>query len=35
MLLLAAVGNPCAVNPDFTLRRAARDARWPIVDYHV
>jgi fatty acyl-CoA reductase len=35
LLLLAAVGNPCAVNPDYTLRRAARDARWPIVDYHV
>jgi phosphoserine phosphatase len=35
LLLLAAVGNPCAVNPDYTLRRAARDAHWPIVDYHV
>jgi phosphoserine phosphatase len=35
LLLLAAVGNPCAVNPDYTLRRAAREARWPIVDYHV
>ncbi len=35
LLLLAAVGSPCAVNPDYTLRRAARDARWPIVDYHV
>jgi phosphoserine phosphatase len=30
MLLLAAVGRPCAVNPDFTLRRGARDADWPI-----
>ncbi|MBN1654147.1 MAG: haloacid dehalogenase-like hydrolase [Deltaproteobacteria bacterium] len=35
LLLLAAVGNPCAVNPDFTLRRAARQAEWPIMDYHV
>lgn len=35
LLLLAAVGHPCAVNPDFTLRRAARQADWPIMDYHV
>lgn len=35
LLLLAAVGYPCAVNPDFTLRRAARQAEWPIMDYHV
>lgn len=35
LLLLAAVGHPCAVNPDFTLRRAARQAEWPIMDYHV
>jgi phosphoserine phosphatase len=35
VLLLAAVAQPCAVNPDYTLRRAARDARWPIMDYHV
>ena len=33
LLLLAAVGRPCAVNPDFTLRRAAREAGWPIIDY--
>ena len=33
MLLLAAVGSPCAVNPDFTLRRAARDADWPVMEY--
>ena len=31
--LLTAVGRPCAVNPDFTLRRAARDAAWPVLDY--
>lgn len=35
LLLLSAVGRPCAVNPDFTLRRAARQADWPIVDYDV
>jgi phosphoserine phosphatase len=35
LLLLSAVGNPCAVNPDFTLRRAARQADWPILDYDV
>lgn len=33
LLLLAAVGNPCAVNPDFTLRGAARDADWPVMEY--
>ncbi len=33
MLLLAAVGKPCAVNPDFVLRRSARDADWPIIEY--
>ena len=33
MLLLAAVGKPCAVNPDFVLRRSARDADWPVVEY--
>ena len=33
MLLLAAVGSPCAVNPDFTLRRAAREADWPVMEY--
>lgn len=33
MLLLAAVGRPCAVNPDYTLRRAAVDARWPVMDF--
>lgn len=35
LLLMSAVGFPCAVNPDFTLRRAARDADWPVMDYHV
>jgi phosphoserine phosphatase len=35
VLMLAAVGRPCAVNPDYTLRRAARDAGWPVMDYHV
>jgi HAD superfamily phosphoserine phosphatase-like hydrolase len=35
VLMLAAVGRPCAVNPDYTLRRAAREAGWPIMDYHV
>ena len=33
MLLLATVGKPCAVNPDFTLRRAASQADWPIMEY--
>lgn len=35
LLLLSSVGFPCAVNPDFTLRRAARDADWPVMDYRV
>lgn len=33
LLLLAAVGRPCAVNPDFALRGAARDADWPVLEY--
>lgn len=33
MLLLSAVGRPCAVNPDFVLRRSAKDADWPVVEY--
>lgn len=33
MLLLSAVGKPCAVNPDFVLRRSAKDADWPIIEY--
>lgn len=32
-LLLAAVGKPCAVNPDYTLRRTAEEADWPVVEY--
>jgi phosphoserine phosphatase len=35
LLLMTAVGSACAVNPDFTLRRAARQADWPILDYDV
>lgn len=35
LLLMSAVGSPCAVNPDFTLRRAARQSDWPIMDYDV
>ena len=35
LLLLAAVGNPCAVNPDFALRRAATEADWPVMEYRV
>ena len=34
VLLMSTVGYPCAVNPDFTLRRAAREADWPVMDYH-
>jgi phosphoserine phosphatase len=33
LLLLSAVGKPCAVNPDFALRAAARDAEWPVLEY--
>ncbi len=33
LMLLTAVGEPCAVNPDFTLRRAAKEADWPVVYY--
>ena len=35
LLLLSAVGQPCAVNPDFTLRQAARQAGWPVMEYRV
>jgi phosphoserine phosphatase len=31
-LLLSAVGLPCAVGPDRTLRRLAREHRWPVVE---
>jgi len=33
LLLLSAVGRPCVVNPDFTLRKAAREADWPVIEY--
>jgi HAD superfamily phosphoserine phosphatase-like hydrolase len=33
ILLLSAVGQPCAVNPDFALRGAARDADWPVLEF--
>lgn len=33
LLLLSAVGRPCAVNPDHALRRAAREVDWPILEY--
>jgi len=31
-LLLSAIGKPCAVGPDFRLRRIARDNDWPVVE---
>lgn len=31
-LLLGAVGRPCAVSPDRTLRRFARDNDWPVLE---
>ena len=31
--MLLAVGNPVAVQPDITLYRQAKKARWPIVDW--
>jgi phosphoserine phosphatase len=30
--MLSMVGRPCAVNPDFKLRAAARDFDWPVLD---
>jgi phosphoserine phosphatase len=33
LLLLQSVGSPCAVNPDLSLRAAARDADWPVLQY--
>lgn len=30
--MLSMVGRPCAVNPDYKLRAAARDFAWPILD---
>lgn len=34
LLFLAAVGHPCAVNPDPTLRRSAQEANWPVMTIH-
>lgn len=31
-LLLSAIGSPCAVAPDFALRRMAVDNDWPVVE---
>lgn len=33
ILLLNAVGKPCAVNPSAALRREARQLDWPIMEY--
>jgi HAD superfamily phosphoserine phosphatase-like hydrolase len=33
-LLLSAVGRPCAVSPDRTLRRMAKDLDWPVIESH-
>lgn len=33
LFLLQAVGKPCAVNPDLSLRAAARDADWPVLEF--
>ena len=34
LLWMSTGGHPCAVNPDYTLRRAAREADWPVMDYN-
>lgn len=31
--MLAAVGHPCAVNPDRSLRRLAAERGWPVLDF--
>lgn len=31
-LLMSAIGQPCAVNPDRQLRRLAKDHQWPVVE---
>ena len=31
--MLAAVGHPCAINPDGRLRRQAKRLGWPIQDF--
>lgn len=33
-LLMSAIGQPCAVNPDRQLRRLAKDHDWPVVEKH-
>ena len=33
LLLPSSVGSPCVVNPDLTLRKAAREADWPVIDF--
>lgn len=33
VLMMSSVGEACAVNPDFTLRQAARGADWPVIVY--
>lgn len=33
LTFLTSVGQPCAVNPDFALRRASRELAWPVIDY--
>lgn len=34
LFLLAAVGKPCAVNPDIPLRRTAQESDWPVLELH-
>lgn len=33
VLMMTAAGEACAVNPDYTLRRAAQGADWPVIVY--
>jgi phosphoserine phosphatase len=33
LFLLSGVGRPYAVNPNFRVRRAARVAKWPVLEY--
>lgn len=33
VLMMSAAGEACAVNPDYTLRQAARGADWPVIVY--
>lgn len=32
--ILAAVGHPCAINPEARLRRYCREMGWPVLDVH-